>query len=129
MIHRAASAMRTAFGGKPMTRFDARSLVGPVPQAGRTIEKVESHGKHLEIGEWVKTGKRGPNALDVIMAGGGRLLLGPGALVELASSAGVTLHRGEVLAEATREASLRVDGPSGSSVTVTLSSGSLLVRR
>ena len=51
IIHRAASAMRTAFGGKPMTRFDARRLVGPVPQAGRTIEKVESHGKHLEI-EW-----------------------------------------------------------------------------
>ena len=43
--------MRTALGGKPMTRFDAPRLVGPVPQAGRTIEKVESHGKHLEI-EW-----------------------------------------------------------------------------
>ena len=51
IIHRVASAMRTALGGKPMTRFDARSLVGPVPQAGRTIEKIESHGKHLEI-EW-----------------------------------------------------------------------------
>ncbi len=51
IIHRAASAMRTALGGKAMTRFDAPRLVGPVPQAGRTIEKVESHGKHLEI-EW-----------------------------------------------------------------------------
>jgi len=50
-IHRAASAMRTALGGKAMTRFDAPRLIGPVPQAGRTIEKVESHGKHLEI-EW-----------------------------------------------------------------------------
>jgi endonuclease-8 len=43
--------MRTALGGKAMTRFDSPRLVGPVPQAGRTIEKVESHGKHLEI-EW-----------------------------------------------------------------------------
>jgi len=34
-----------------MIRFDAPRLIGPVPQAGRTIEKVESHGKHLEI-EW-----------------------------------------------------------------------------
>jgi endonuclease VIII len=48
-IHRAASALRTALGGKAMIRFDAPKLVGPVPQAGRTIEKVESHGKHLEI--------------------------------------------------------------------------------
>ncbi len=48
-IHRAASALRTALGGKAMTRFDAPRLVGPVPQAGRTIEQVESHGKHLEI--------------------------------------------------------------------------------
>jgi len=50
-IHRAASALRTALGGKAMTRFDSPRLVGPVPQAGRTIEQVESHGKHLEI-EW-----------------------------------------------------------------------------
>ncbi len=49
--HRAASALRTALGGKAMTRFDAPHLVGPVPEAGRTVEHVESHGKHLEI-EW-----------------------------------------------------------------------------
>lgn len=34
-----------------MTRFDAPRLIGPVPQAGRMVERVESHGKHLEI-EW-----------------------------------------------------------------------------
>lgn len=34
-----------------MLRFDAPRLVGPVPQAGRIIETVESHGKHLEI-DW-----------------------------------------------------------------------------
>lgn len=50
-IQRAASAMRTALGGKTMTRFDSPHLVGPVPQAGRTIEHVEASGKHLEI-EW-----------------------------------------------------------------------------
>ena len=48
-IHRTASAIRTALVGRPMLRFDAPRLVGPVPQAGRTIETVESHGKHLEI--------------------------------------------------------------------------------
>lgn len=50
-IHRAASAMRIALAGKPMRRFDAPRLVGPVPQAGRVIEQVESRGKHLEL-QW-----------------------------------------------------------------------------
>jgi endonuclease VIII len=50
-IHRSASAMRTALAGKMMLRFDAPRLVGPVPCAGRVIESVESHGKHLVI-EW-----------------------------------------------------------------------------
>ncbi len=50
-IHRAASALRTALAGKPMLRFDAPRLVGPSPAAGRIVEAVESHGKHLEI-EW-----------------------------------------------------------------------------
>jgi endonuclease VIII len=50
-IHRSASAMRTALAGKPMVRFDAPRLIGPSPQAGRIIETVESHGKHLMI-EW-----------------------------------------------------------------------------
>lgn len=34
-----------------MVRFDAPRLIGIVPKAGRTIVRVESHGKHLEI-EW-----------------------------------------------------------------------------
>jgi endonuclease VIII len=50
-IHRSASALRTALAGRQMIRFDAPWLVGPVPQAGRIVERVESHGKHLEI-EW-----------------------------------------------------------------------------
>ena len=34
-----------------MWRFDAPWVEGPVPVAGRVVERVESHGKHLEI-EW-----------------------------------------------------------------------------
>ena len=48
-IHRSASALRTALGGKPMLRFDAPRLVGLTPQPGRVVERVESHGKHIEI--------------------------------------------------------------------------------
>lgn len=48
-IHRAAIALRTALVGKPTLTFRAPRLLGPMPAAGRTIESVESHGRHLEI--------------------------------------------------------------------------------
>ncbi|MBI4934461.1 MAG: Fpg/Nei family DNA glycosylase [Actinobacteria bacterium] len=48
-IHRTAAALRTALVGRPVTRFIAPRLYGPTPTAGRVIEHVESHGKHLEI--------------------------------------------------------------------------------
>lgn len=41
--------MRTALVGKPTVRFDAHGLVGPAPTLGRVVERVESHGRHLEI--------------------------------------------------------------------------------
>lgn len=41
--------MRTALIGHPMVRFDAPKLIGPVPQAGRMVETIEAHGKHLEV--------------------------------------------------------------------------------
>lgn len=47
--HRAASALRIALAGKPMQRFDATHLVGPVPRAGRIVERVETHHKRVEI--------------------------------------------------------------------------------
>jgi len=49
-IHRAAAALRTALLGRKMISFHAPRLVGVAPTAGRTVERVESRGKHLEIG-------------------------------------------------------------------------------
>jgi endonuclease-8 len=49
MIHRTAAAMRTALVDEKMVRFEAPRLIGVVPRAGRTIEAVESHGRHLEV--------------------------------------------------------------------------------
>ena len=48
-IHRAAAALRTALVGRSTVRFDAPRLYGPHPAPGRVVERVESHGKHLEI--------------------------------------------------------------------------------
>ncbi|HAP76033.1 MAG TPA: DNA lyase [Acidimicrobiaceae bacterium] len=48
-IHRAAAALRTALVGRPTLRFDAPRLFGPHPAHLRIVERVESHGKHLEV--------------------------------------------------------------------------------
>ena len=48
-IYRAAAALRTALVGHTITGFEAARLVGPSPAIGAAVEKVESHGKHLEI--------------------------------------------------------------------------------
>ncbi len=50
-IHRAAAALRTALVDEKMIRFEAPRLIGITPRAGRTIERVECHGRHVEI-EW-----------------------------------------------------------------------------
>jgi endonuclease VIII len=48
-IYRAAAALRTALVGKAISRFEASHLSGPTPGLGASIERVDSHGKHLEI--------------------------------------------------------------------------------
>jgi endonuclease-8 len=50
-IHRAAAALRATLVDQKMVRFEAPRLVGITPRAGRTIESVESHGKHVEV-QW-----------------------------------------------------------------------------
>ena len=50
-IHHAAAAMRAALVDETMVRFEAPRLVGITPRAGRTIEAVESHGRHVEV-QW-----------------------------------------------------------------------------
>ena len=50
-IHRAAAALRSTLVDQKMVRFEAPRLVGITPRAGRTIESVESHGKHVEV-QW-----------------------------------------------------------------------------
>jgi endonuclease VIII len=48
-IHRAAAALRTALVGRPISSFVAPTLEGPAPAIGRIVERVESHGRNLEI--------------------------------------------------------------------------------
>jgi predicted Zn-dependent protease len=61
-------------------------------------------------GDWIKTGTRGANALAVEL-GGGSLLLGPGALLEVVDASRVRLHAGEVELTPRAGGKLVVDGP------------------
>jgi len=49
-IHRSATALRAALLEKVMVGFEAPRLQGLQPRVGSTIERVDSHGKHLEVG-------------------------------------------------------------------------------
>ncbi|NDA78016.1 MAG: hypothetical protein EBY07_09510 [Actinobacteria bacterium] len=43
------SAMRTALVGRPTTRFDALSAIGPAPRPGSIIEAVERNGRRVDV--------------------------------------------------------------------------------
>jgi endonuclease-8 len=49
-IHRSATALRAALLEKVTSGFDAPRLRGLHPSVGATIERVDSRGKHIEIG-------------------------------------------------------------------------------
>jgi endonuclease VIII len=49
-IYRTATALRAALLGKPLVSFDAPRLRGLMPGPAAVVERVASHGKHIEIG-------------------------------------------------------------------------------
>jgi endonuclease-8 len=50
-IYRTAAALRATLLGHPTTGFETtRVIIGVRPQLGAVVERVDSHGKHLEIG-------------------------------------------------------------------------------
>jgi endonuclease VIII len=50
-IYRTAAALRAALLGRSITGFEvAQVVIGVRPRVGSVIERVDSHGKHLEMG-------------------------------------------------------------------------------
>ncbi|MHC5010060.1 MAG: VIT domain-containing protein, partial [Planctomycetota bacterium] len=62
-------------------------------------------------GDWVRTGARGANALELGLRSGGTLLLGPGALIEIPEGGGVRMLRGEMEIKGAEDAAVAVRGP------------------
>lgn len=48
-IYRMAATLRTSLIGRPMRAFEAPLLEGVVPEVGRTIEEIRSHGRTIEL--------------------------------------------------------------------------------
>ena len=46
---RAASALRTALVGRTVSRFESPRLIGPSIRAGAAVERIDTHGKDIEI--------------------------------------------------------------------------------
>ncbi len=63
----------------------------------------------------LRAASRGANALDVALVGGGRLVLGPGALVDLPERGRVTLRLGEIEIQAPEGGSVALETPGGRS--------------
>ncbi len=82
-------------GRERWTPLDARSLLFP--------------------GDVLRTDARGANALEVRLAGGARLVVGPGAVLEFpeGDGGGVRLLRGDLEAKAPEKGALRVAGTGG----------------
>ncbi len=62
-------------------------------------------------GDWVKTGARGANAVEIALKDGTRLTLGPAGLLENTETGGFRLHAGELAIVPAKGAAVTVEGP------------------
>ncbi len=80
---------------------------------------VAEENMPLMPGDWVKTGARGANALQVKLKSGAVLILGPDTLVELTDGASIKVNAGEVEVAAPDKVTVNVQGPGGGSIAAT----------
>ncbi|MDA3874386.1 MAG: VIT domain-containing protein [Kiritimatiellae bacterium] len=74
---------------------------------------VAKIGMPIEAKDWLKTGRRGANALKIRLRNGSEMILGPDTLIEMQSPTQFTVHRGEFQIKAPEKVQLNVQGPDG----------------
>ncbi|MBN1417296.1 MAG: VWA domain-containing protein, partial [Planctomycetes bacterium] len=94
------------------TVADREGLVYVRPVGGERWTLADD-GTSIETGDWVKTGARGANAAEIRLADGGRLVLGPGGLLEIAALGTLRLAAGELEVAPIQGVRIRVEGPGG----------------
>jgi hypothetical protein len=121
----AAPLMLTPEMGKVALSDDAsigrvvdREGLAQIRQVGGDRWTVANEDVRLEPGDWIKTGKRGANAVVLRLSTGGQLTLGPGTLVEVKDPATIHVYRGELEVKASEDASITVTGPNDTSIAV-----------
>ena len=93
-----------------VTAVQGTSVVRPV---GRERWTPLDERSLLFPGDVVRTDARGANALEVRLASGARLVIGPGAVVELPDAGGLRILRGDLEVKATDKAAVKVTGTGG----------------
>ena len=132
LAHAAAALFLTVLGGAGTAPQEGAALSASA-DVGRVLDREGTAarrpaladrwgpaepGTPLEAGDWLEVGTRGANALRVRLAGGAELILGPGALVEVAEGARIGLLRGEVLVDAPEDGAVEVSGPGRATIEV-----------
>lgn len=114
-------------GDQPQPLSEDTSLGKVVDREGNAVLKpvmgdrwaVAEENMLLMAGDWVKTGARGANALQLKLKNGAVVILGPDTLVELADGATVKVDRGEVEIAAPDKVTVNVQGPGGATLAAT----------
>ena len=97
----------TASAGKVA---DVHGVVLVKPMMGRRWTPVQSDGP-VVAGDWIKADPRGGNAAQIHLRGGGKVIVGPGSLIEIATDRRVRLIRGDMQVVADDDAALEIVGP------------------
>ncbi len=87
---------------------DGLAYVKPVNGGRWTLAERNSR---IETGDWIKTGARGANAVEVRLKDGTILILGPAGLMEIAKGNRIRLHRGELEVRPLEDTKVKVEGP------------------
>lgn len=88
-------------------------------RAGHSLRwRTAEPNEPLFAGEWLKTGARGAHALELRTKGGARLILGPGAQLELIDATTLRVAAGEVEIGADAKLPLTVRGPGETALTL-----------
>ncbi|MEO1845534.1 MAG: VIT domain-containing protein, partial [Akkermansiaceae bacterium] len=82
--------------------IDTQGIVSVRPKMAKRWS-MASKNFPLKPGDWVRTDVRGANAVQLRLAGGGQLILGPGTLVEIIDKMKVSFFSGELEASARKK--------------------------
>ncbi|MDP6929080.1 MAG: VIT domain-containing protein, partial [Planctomycetota bacterium] len=99
-----------------ITSTQGTTLARPVGRERWTLLRPTSL---LVPGDQIRTSSRGANAAELGLAGGGKLIVGPGSLIEIPKKGQIKLYRGDFEIVGSKKSELQVNGPGGYSETIT----------